>query len=352
MKAKVFFGMVVLFGTTVAYGQQISATVNGTSVQFPDVQPIERDGRVLVPVRGVFEQMGVNVDWEPASQAVYATGNGRSVTLYINKRTARVDDRDVPLDVPAILYAGRTMVPLRFISESMGAMVDWIPSTNTVAISTALASQPEHYPGQQPRYRDRRPREDRGSRPQPIGRSIVLAANTVIPVTLNDRLSSRDSTVGDTFTATVDTRGNDNYLGLPDGTKVEGHVSAVRARSGSTPGVLGLAFDRLRFPDGRAKQIDASLIGLDTESVDNRDGRLVAKSSDHRDDKYIGVGAGVGALVAVVTKGNVISSAVIGAALGYLYDQQRSTSNRHDVTLTTGSHFGVALNRDETIPIP
>jgi len=352
MKAKVLIGMVVLFGTTVAYGQEIQATVNGNAVQFPDVQPIERDGRVLVPVRGVFEQMGVNVDWEPASQAVYATGNGRQVTLYINKRTARVDDRDVPLDVPAILYAGRTMVPLRFISESMGAMVDWIPSTNTVAISTTIASQPQHYPGQQPRYRDRRPREDRGSRPQPIGRSIVIAANTVIPVTLNDQVGSRISSVGDTFTATVDTRGNDNYLGLPNGTKVEGHVNAVRARSGSTPGVLGLAFDRLRFPDGRTMAIDGSLVGLDTDSVDNRDGRLVARDSNHRDDKYIGVGAGVGALVAVATKGNLISSAVIGAALGYLYDQNRATNNRHDVTLNAGSHFGVVLNRDETVVIP
>ena len=75
--------------------------------------------------------------------------------LYIGKKVARVDGQPVTLDVPATTYRGRTMVPLRFISESMGAQVNWEPAYNTVAISTAMAqsftpSRPNRYSAKRP----------------------------------------------------------------------------------------------------------------------------------------------------------------------------------------------------------
>jgi len=361
MQARIITGVLPLFAAGFAFGQHIRTTINGEPVHFSDVKPVTVDGRVLVPVRGVFEQMGVNVDWQPSTRTVYATGNGREVELYIDKRVAKVNNHDVSLDVPAMVYAGRTMVPLRFISEAMGAVVDWMPSTNTVAITTAMASQQvnEHYapattytpPAKHDVQHEvvREGRETTGVRTQPIARTLVLAANTVVPVVLNDELSSNYAREGDTFTANVDTKGSDNYMGLPSGTVVEGHVSAVRQKTNDAPGVLGLAFDRFRFPDGRTVNIDGSLIGLDTKSVANRDGRLVARKSNNRDTKYVGIGAGAGALIALATHNNVVTTTVIGAALGYLYDQQQAT-NRKDVVLKSGTQFGVVLNQDETIP--
>jgi hypothetical protein len=350
MNARIFTGVLPLVAASFAFGQHIRATVDGEPVRFGDVRPVSVDGRVLVPVRGIFEQMGVNVDWNPSNRTVYATGNGRAVELYINKRVAKVNDHQVNLDVPAMVYGGRTMVPLRFISESMGAMVDWMPETNTVAITTGVASVPSHVVYAPRRHRVfRNGGESTGTRAQPVANTVVLAANTVIPVVLNDTLSSRDSRVGDTFTANVDTKGSNAYMGLPEGTVVEGHVNAVKEKNGGTPGVLGLSFDRFRFPDGRTVNIDGSLIGLDSKSVDNRDGRLIARKSSNRDTKYVGIGAGAGALVALATKGNVITTAIIGGALGYLYDQQQGKDARN-VNLQSGAQFGVVLNRDETIP--
>ena len=348
MNARILTGVLPLLAASFAFGQRIQTTVNGEPVHM-DVAPVTIDGRVLVPVRGVFEKMGVNVDWDAANRAVYATGNGRAVTLYINKRVATVNNHDVTLDVPAMVYAGRTMVPLRFISESMGAVVDWLPSNNTVAISTSLASTPQHYAPPRRYHRiERAGNENVGVRAQPIAKTAVLAANTVVPVIMNTSLSSETAQVGDRFNANVDTKDSTSYMGLPNGTIVEGHVSTVRAMSGKTPGVLGLAFDRFRFPDGRTVDIDGSLIGLDSKSVAERNGRLVAKKSDNRDTKYVGIGAGAGALIALATKGNVVTNAVIGAALGYLYGQQQTSAK--DVVLHSGSTFGVVLNRDETIP--
>ena len=354
MNYRIFTGVVPLCAAAFAFGQHIHATINGDPVHFEDVRPVSIDGRVLVPVRGIFEQMGVNVDWSPADQAVYATGNGRVVTLYINKRVARVDDHDVTLDVPAMVYAGRTMVPLRFISESMGARVDWDPNSETVAIDTEVANMPPHevytpHP-QREVITQRSGGEVRVRHEAPPFRTVVFAANTVIPVVLNDRLSSRTAQVGDTFTANVDMNGSDNYMGMPSGTEVEGHVNAVREMHGDTPGVLGLTFDRFKFPDGRTEDIDGSLIGLDSKSVRERDGRIVARKTDNRDTKYVGVGAGAGALLALVTRGNVVETGVIGAALGYLYGQQQAT-NMRDVTLHSGQKFGVVLNSDTSIHV-
>lgn len=325
-----------LVAASVAMGQQIQATVNGQPVIFNDVQPMTMNGRVLVPVRGVFEQMGVNVDWEPATQTVTANGNGNDVVLGIGKRVARVNDHRVRLDVPAMVYHGRTMVPLRFISESMGAQVNWYADNRLVAINTNGGVI-------------RTGSSTTGVRAQPMARTVVLRQNTVIPVTLNTSLSSNTATVGQRFTATVDPLEGGDYMGLPAGTVVYGHVDSVRARTSDAPGVLGLAFDRVEMANGRSVDIDGSLIGLDNKSVTNSNGRLVAKQSAKSNMKYVGIGAGAGALIGIATKSNVLTTTVLGAALGYLYDQSQMKNGR-DVTLNQGTKFGVVLNRDETFP--
>lgn len=326
-----------LVAASVAMGQQIQTTVNGQPVQFNDVQPITVNGRVLVPVRGVFEQMGVNVDWQPSTRTVAATGNGNDVLLGIGKTVAQVNGHNVSMDVPAMVYHGRTMVPLRFISESMGAQVNWYANNRLVAINTTGVSEVI-----------RTGSATTGVRSQPI-RTVALRANTVIPVTLNTSLSSNTATVGQRFTATVNPLEGGDYMGLPEGTVIQGHVDAVRAKTSDAPGVLGLAFDRVELPNGKAVDIDGSLIGLDEKSVSNTNGRLVAKQSSKSNMKYVGIGAGAGALIGIATKSNVLTTTVLGAALGYLYDQSQMKNGR-DVTLNQGTKFGVVLNRDETFP--
>jgi hypothetical protein len=233
--------------------------------------------------------------------------------------------------VPARLIAGRTMVPLRFLSESLGANVDWQPANRTVAItsSTVATTYASH---------------------TPVAGTIFLGRSTVLPVKLDVPLSSKESREGDRFTATLDTKDSDRYVGLPTGTKIEGHVDVVKAKTADAPGVLSLEFDRLRLPNGTTVVIDGSLIGVDNKSVENRDGRLVARNAANaKDTKYVGIGAAGGALIALATKSNVLTSAVIGAALGYLYGQVEDKNQYREVQLNPGAEFGVMLNRDVTL---
>lgn len=113
----------------------ISAELDGKRLQF-DQPPVMQEGRVLVPLRGIFESLGADVLYTPATKTIKATGNNNQVELTLGQRQALVNGKLTYLDVPAGTIGGRTMVPLRFVSEAMGADVDWRSATQTVAITS------------------------------------------------------------------------------------------------------------------------------------------------------------------------------------------------------------------------
>ena len=112
----------------------IRTTLNGNYLNF-DQPPAMQNGRVLVPLRGIFESLGADVLYTPATRSIKATSqSGKVVELALGRREASIDGRTVYLDVPADTISGRTMVPLRFVSEAMGADVKWQSAAKTVAI--------------------------------------------------------------------------------------------------------------------------------------------------------------------------------------------------------------------------
>jgi hypothetical protein len=94
--------------------------------------------------------------------------------------------------------------------------------------------------------------------------------------------------------------------------------------------------------------IEAGLTGLDSKHVTNEDGRLVAKT-EHRNDTltYVGIGAGAGALVALLTdSGDLVRNGLIGAGLGWIYSEiQRNNQKPRDVVLTKDTEVGVRLDQ-------
>jgi hypothetical protein len=309
----------------VASAQQIYVTVDGRNVYFADVEPEMMNGRVMVPLRGVFEEMGAEVHWDGVNRAVHVNDMDSMITLRINSTTATVDGRYVELDVPAMLIRGRTMVPLRFLSENVGHDVYWNAPLRTVEITTVSSS------GQI--------LEDPNTK--------TIDAGTVIPFKLQTPQSSSSALVGDRFTATVNTNGKSAYEGLPVGTTVVGHVSTVRTRTSSAPGVLGLQFDRVRLPNGSTFAVKGSLIKLDSSSVINRDGVFVARNDAPDDLKFVGYGAAAGVLVAIATNGNLLTDSAIGAALGYLFGRTQVDSTKYNnVSLKAGTEIGMRLDRD------
>lgn len=135
-KTVIFLFIAILLCSASAWAEPIYVNVNGTQVLFGEVGPMQYNGRVLVPLRGVLEQMGVYVGWDAPNRTVIAERGDVSVSLPIGSRIAVVNGRTVTLDVPAMIMSGTTMVPLRFLAEAMGASVRWEPVISTVVIET------------------------------------------------------------------------------------------------------------------------------------------------------------------------------------------------------------------------
>ncbi|MCL6635385.1 MAG: hypothetical protein K6T29_06415, partial [Peptococcaceae bacterium] len=176
----------------------------------------------------------------------------------------------------------------------------------------------------------------------------TLPVGTVLKAKLDQRLNSAEARVGDRFTATV--LSDEDGSGLPRGTRVEGVVREAKAATEEKPGVLDVDFTALRFPDGTVRRVSGSLTSLDSKSVERTSsGRLVSKrtSKDQR-MTFLGYGAGAGAVIGLLTGGNLLRSALLGAAGGFLYGQLQSDKEANgryaNVDLKEGAEFGVRLD--------
>jgi hypothetical protein len=130
-----FAATLILLYAAAVPASAVTVLIDGRALSF-DQPPIMQGGRVLVPLRGIFENMGASVVYMPATRQITANRGGTVVQLTMNSRNALVNGRTVYLDVPPQSINGRTLVPLRFISEALGANVRWIPSSQTVVIQS------------------------------------------------------------------------------------------------------------------------------------------------------------------------------------------------------------------------
>ncbi len=128
-----------VLGTSISTGQasgQVNITVDGKEIAV-DVAPyIDENARTMVPVRFVSEALGCVVSWNAGEQRVRISHTGSAVDLHIGEKTAHINGVEKEMDTTAVLKAGRTMVPLRFLAETFGLNVNWKEEQRTVAIKS------------------------------------------------------------------------------------------------------------------------------------------------------------------------------------------------------------------------
>jgi hypothetical protein len=130
--------MSITFVTAAAVPAQrdITVTIDGAKMEFPDQKPYIENSRTLVPVRFVTEALGAEVEWLQTEQKVRIQKGSELIELVIGQSKVKAGSKTVQLDVPAKIKNSRTMVPLRFVSEALGAGVEWDQTTYTVSIIT------------------------------------------------------------------------------------------------------------------------------------------------------------------------------------------------------------------------
>jgi len=303
-----------------------SVQLNGQPLA-TSVAPVVMNGRTLVPLRDIFEALGATVQWNAATRDITATKGEKKVWLQIGNKVAQVDGNRVMLDQAATLYRGSTLVPMRFVSEALGARVMWNGQQRIASIFTPTTTVSDVQ----------------------AARTITVPADVIAKVQLDKTITSANARVGDQFTATVvSVKPGDSEF--PSGSKLSGVVTDARAMTKDTPGVLGLDFRTLVLPDGARYSISGALANMDNDSVTATNGRVVAKSNNKGTDfKIVGIGAAAGYVLGKVLDQNELLTAVLGAAGGYLYDRnQNKDAEVREAVVDAGSEFGVRLNRSVT----
>jgi hypothetical protein len=134
--------MALALGLAANAAGEVTVQVNGVPANL-NPAPTERAGRVFVPLRGVFEQLGATVVY--ANGTINASGRGHTVSLRVGSQQAVVDGQTQTLDVAPFIIGASTYVPLRFVSQALGASVNYDGANNIVAINTTGgAASPEN----------------------------------------------------------------------------------------------------------------------------------------------------------------------------------------------------------------
>ena len=133
------------FGRVIAYGESagteikmtigdMNGYVNGVAKAL-DAAPIIRQSRTMLPVRFVAENLGATVAWDGATSTATLTSGTIEIKITIGATTATVNGEAKPLDAPAFIENSRTYLPVRFVAEALGATVNWDGATSTATIT-------------------------------------------------------------------------------------------------------------------------------------------------------------------------------------------------------------------------
>ncbi len=117
---------------------KVSVILNGAQLQFDDQNAEIINDRAMVPVRKLMEALGASVDWDADTGKITITKDDATIVLTIGDETAYIMGTAVTMDTPAMVRNGRTLVPVRFISENLQFHVDWDNVSQTATISGTI----------------------------------------------------------------------------------------------------------------------------------------------------------------------------------------------------------------------
>lgn len=116
----------------------IEVYINGELLEV-ERSPMLINNRVLVPLRSIFSALGATVTWDQKTQSITAVKEDRNVKLTVGSKQAFINGKETTLDVPAQIFNGQTFVPVRFVSEALGAKINWDSKNRIIAIGLQSA---------------------------------------------------------------------------------------------------------------------------------------------------------------------------------------------------------------------
>ncbi|WP_240416458.1 stalk domain-containing protein [Paenibacillus periandrae] len=135
-----------LISTSTAFAEKKDIVVQyyGSPIKF-ETQPVIEDGLTLVPIRAIFEKIGLTVEFDSSDGTVLGKSKEYLVEVKIGDKSARINGKPFIMEIAPKIVNGSTMVPVRFIAEATGKYVEWQPENQSVIIEeypAELAFQP------------------------------------------------------------------------------------------------------------------------------------------------------------------------------------------------------------------
>ena len=127
--------LLTMFAVPVLAEDNITIYVNEQILQC-EIAPYIQNGRTMVPMRKIFEALDAKVDWEGTTQTITATKGDIEIRLQINNATMKNNGVDEILDVPPVIVNSSTFVPIRAVSQSLKAEVEWLGHNQSVYINS------------------------------------------------------------------------------------------------------------------------------------------------------------------------------------------------------------------------
>lgn len=122
------------FSTAGTKTNPIKVYYGNQELQF-DTPPVNINGRIMVPLRSIFEALGANIAWDTKKSVITATKPGTNLEITLNQKTATKNGSTIVMDVPPMMRRNWVLIPLRFVSEAFNTSVNWNPEARLVKIS-------------------------------------------------------------------------------------------------------------------------------------------------------------------------------------------------------------------------
>lgn len=119
----------------------INVIVNGSAITFPDGKPFaDAEGRVQVPISILAKSLGAKVSWNASTKVVQFTRGSTKVSMKVGQKQYSVNNESMKMDTAATVSSGRVYAPAKYISNALGASVNWNNVTNTMTLKSDATS--------------------------------------------------------------------------------------------------------------------------------------------------------------------------------------------------------------------
>lgn len=133
--------VLVILAPASALASDIKVYLNGSELGVT-VPPVIENGRTMVPMRTIFEELGYQIVWDGDKKVITARNDQNIILMQIQNKSAYIDGAETILDAPPMISNGYTLVPLRFVAEASGASVEWLENSQSVIIKTRDFTEP------------------------------------------------------------------------------------------------------------------------------------------------------------------------------------------------------------------